>query len=185
MRGFVISLSLCSAILSLPACTNTPETSSADRPGKTATPAQNPIQEKPKFAAKSEVDVPALANQPPEEFDRLYGPSTKISPVRNNSKLMPGEYREYRVPGHPKGLSVRFYRDKAKRFNLLLGKEENSGRDALRNIFKIDVGPLKRVKTDPLSDTWNGEAGGISYKTAYAKRSKTGGKYVMLHAEVY
>ncbi len=132
----------------------------------------------------SYVDVPTLADKSAQEFDELFGTPLKISPVRNNPKLMPGEYRRYAVADHPKGLSVRFYKNKAKRFNLLLGKKESSAEDALRQIFRIDVSKLKKVTGDPLSETWKGKSGGIEFKTAYAKRDKSSGKFVMLHAEV-
>ena len=130
------------------------------------------------------VDVPKLADKSANIFDEMFGEPLKITPVKENPRLMPGEFREYKVKGHPKNLSVRFYKDKAKRFNLLLGKDEKSSGKALKKIFKIDVGGMRRIKSDALSETWSGKSGGINYKTAYAKRNKSGGDFVMLHAEI-
>ncbi len=140
------------------------------------------------FPEKSElntnVDVIRLANQSTFILDNEFGQPLKITPIKDNPKLMPGEFREYAVKGHPKNLSVRFYKDKAKRFNLLLGTPEKSSKNALMEIFKIDVGKMRQIKTDTLSETWSGKFEEINLKTAYAKRSKAGGDFVMLHAEV-
>jgi hypothetical protein len=130
------------------------------------------------------VDVPQLADQPAAGFERVFGEPVKVTEITDNPRLMPGEYREYKVAGHPKNLSVRFYKNRAKRFNLLLGTPEKSSQAALQKIFKIDVGRMRPVKTDSLSETWAGMFGGINYKTAYAKRSGAGGDFVMLHAEI-
>ena len=54
----------------------------------------------------------------------------------------------------------------------------------LTYIFVIDVSKLKKVKGDPLSDTWKGTFDGVKFKTVYAKRDKAGGNFIMLHAEV-
>ena len=130
------------------------------------------------------VDVPKLADKSPKAFDEMFGESVKITEIKDNPSLMPGEYREYKVSGHPKNLSVRFYKNKAKRFNLLLGKSEKNASDSLDKIFKIDVGKMQKIKSESLSETWRGKSGGINFKTAYAKRDKAGGDFVMLHAEI-
>ncbi len=130
------------------------------------------------------VDVPKLADKSAKDFDEMFGEPVKITEIKDNPRLMPGEYREYKVEGHPKNLSVRFYKDQAKRFNLLLGTPEKSSSSSLAEIFKIDVGGMNKVKSESLSETWKGKSGEINYKTAYAKRSKAGGDFVMLHAEI-
>jgi len=150
----------------------------------TVTPPKEEIKRVEEKPSVTEVDVPKLANKSAEHFDEIFGDPVKISPVRNNPKLIPGEYREYKVEGHRKGLSVRFHRDKAKRFNLLLGKPEKTSTNALATIFKIDVKKLSRVQSDPLSETWKGKFGTVTFETAYAKRSKSSGEFIMLHAEV-
>ena len=146
--------------------------------------AKVPAKEKPQTATASDVDVIALANKSKKSFDKYFGDAVKTTKIKDNPKFMPGEYREYRVKGHPKGLSVRFYRNKAKRFNLLLGSPEKSASAALKTIFKIDVRKMKKIVGDPLSETWKGKSGSIVFKTAYAKRDKPGGSFIMLHTEV-
>lgn len=145
-----------------------------------ATPQNTP---KPRKSAKI-VDVPKLANKSTKKFDETFGEPVKITPIKGNPRFMPGEYREYKVEGHPKNLSVRFYKDKAKRFNLLLGTPEKSSKSALKEIFKINVTGMRPIKSDRLSDTWEGKSGRINYKTAYAKRNRARGDFVMLHAEI-
>ncbi len=133
---------------------------------------------------KTDVDVIQFANKSASVFDEEFGKPVKITPIKDNPKLMPGEFREYQVAGHPKNLSVRFYKDKAKRFNLLLGKPEKSSKQALLNIFKIDVSQMRQIKSDSLSESWAGQLNGINFTNAYAKRSKAGKDFVMLHTEI-
>lgn len=133
---------------------------------------------------KEVVDVIQYANKSTFILNEAFGMPLKITPIKDNPRLMPGEIREYPIGGHPKNLSVRFYKDKAKRFNLLLGKSEKSSQDALLDIFKIDVSEMKRAKSDSLSETWQGTSKDIKFETAYAKRSIANGDFVMLHAEI-
>ena len=133
---------------------------------------------------KMRVNVPRLANKSAAHFDKRFGKPSKVAKITNQPALMPGEYREYRMKRHPKGLSVRFYKDRAKRFNLLLGKPKKNSAGALKRIFGIDVGKLKSAKGAPLSETWKGNYKGVEFVTAYAKRDKPGGRFVMLHAEI-
>lgn len=141
-----------------------------------------------KPAAPEFVDVPELADKPAEKFDELFGRPRETTAITDNPALMPGEYRLYDVAGHPKGLSVRFYRNRAKRFNLLLGTPRESAGDALANIFRIDVSKMQKVRDsgggDALSEKWRGVSGGVEFETAYAKREKPGGNFTMVHAEV-
>jgi hypothetical protein len=147
------------------------------------TPKEKVLVEKqvtPKF-----VDVPNLANKSSAEFDRVFGKPLQITEIKDNPAMMPGEYRLYNVEGHPKGLSVRFFRDKAKRFNLLLGKNLKSSKDALSEVFKIDVSGISPDKTsEPLSEKWKGKFNGVNFETVYAKREKVNGDFTMVHAEV-
>ncbi len=130
------------------------------------------------------IEIYYIANKTSSALDALFGEPVKVTKITDQPNLMPGEYREYKIEEHPKGLSVRFYKDRAKRFNLLLGTPERSAEEALLKIFKIDVKELRRVSGDPLSETWKGRSGKINFETAYAKRNKSGGEFVMLHAEV-
>lgn len=185
MKNFSILFSSITLILLMLACgssseKNTDVNSNKNTAVEKATPQSTP---EPAKSVKI-VDVPKLADKSPKEFDDTFGEPVKITKIKDNPRLMPGEYREYKVEGHPKNLSVRFYKDQAKRFNLLLGTPEKSSQDALSNIFKIDVGGMRKVKSEALSETWKGSADGIRYKTAYAKRSRAGVDFVMLHAEI-
>lgn len=131
------------------------------------------------------VDVPNLANKSAAEFDKVFGEPVKITPIKDNRAMMPGEYREYKVAGHPKNLSVRFYKDQAKRFNLILGTPLKSSKQALSDIFKVDVKNAEPdTKSEPLSEKWKGTFSGVSFVTLYAKREKSGSDFTMLHAEV-
>jgi len=172
-------------VLLLMACSS-PSEQTAEDSSNTNVAVQKATPQKSVEVSKSAkiVDVPKLANKSAKKFDERFGKPVKTTPIKGNPKFMPGEYREYRVEGHPKNLSVRFYRDKAKRFNLLLGKSEKSSKNALRKIFRIEVSGMRRIKTDALSETWVGKSGRLNYKTAYAKRGKSGGDFIMLHAEI-
>ncbi len=105
-----------------------------------------PVEIKTTKPFPSEVNVPELANKSAFYFDEQFGKSVKITPKENVPALMPGEYREYKIDGHPKGLSARCHRDKAKRFNLLLGKPKDSAEKSLAKIFRIDVGEMNGSK---------------------------------------
>lgn len=131
------------------------------------------------------IDVPQFANKTSAEFDAVFGKAVQITPIKDDPKMMPGEYRLYNVKTHPKGLSVRFYKDKAKRFNLLLGKPLNSSKAALSEFFRIDVGTnAPDKKSEPLSEKWKGTFNGINLVTVYAKRETANGDFTMVHAEV-
>lgn len=137
-------------------------------------------QETPKF-----VDVPQMANRSPAEFDKIFGKPVQITEIKDNPAMMPGEFRLYSVSGHPKGLSVRFFKGQAKRFNLLLGEPQKSSKNALREVFKINVGEISPDKTsEPLSEKWKGKFNGINFVTVYAKKEKVTGDFTMVHAEV-
>ena len=151
------------------------ETKPQASPTVTATIAPNELQKT--------ADVPKLVNKSAAELDKTFGQPEKITPATLASEK-PGEYRLYKMAGHPKGLSIRFYKDKAVRFNLILGTPEKSSRDALLKIFNIDVTKMTVVKGDSLSETWKGESNGVNFSTAYAKRDDAKSGFVMIHAEI-
>ncbi len=135
---------------------------------------------KPKF-----VDVPNLANKSSTEFDKIFGKPLQITEIKDNRAMMPGEYRLYKVEGHPKGLSVRFYKNQAKRFNLILGTPLKASKDALSEVFKINLDGISPDKTsETLSEKWKGKFNGVNFETVYAKREKVNGDFTMVHAEV-
>lgn len=139
----------------------------------------------PKPESASRIDVPKLAGKTAEELDQVFGKPEKITPA-TVAKEMPGEYRLYKISGNSKGLSVRFYRGKAVRFNLILEKPFASAQDALRQTFNIDVknAPPTVEKNEPLSQKWQGGFGGVRFATVYAKKDTANGKFVMVHAEI-
>ncbi len=156
---------------------------------------KNPVSESPQkevSAVKVEtreapkvVEVPTLANKSSADFDKIFGKPIQITEIKDNPALMPGEYRLYTVSGHPKGLSVRFFKDKAKRFNLILGMPLKSSNEAILEVFKINVGKISPDKnSEPLSEKWKGKFNGINFATVYAKREKLNGDFTMVHAEI-
>ncbi len=150
--------------------------------GNSPKPAKSITSPPPGYAQNS-VDVPKFANKSAEEVEKLFGPPEKITPATVVSEV-PGDYRLYRISGHSKGLSVRYFREKAVRFNLLLGTPEKSAQEALLKFFKIDVSKMAPVSGESLSVIWKGESNGTLFTTAYAKREKPGSDFVMIHAEV-
>lgn len=178
----IISLGLILLSLSCENSENTPIENSNN--SVSSTPKKEVLVKKNKEIPRF-VDVPNLANKSSAEFDKIYGKPLEITEIKDNPSLMPGEYRLYEIGGHPKGLSVRFYKDKAKRFNLLLGTSLKSSKDALSEVFKINVGQIPPdKKSETLSEKWKGKFNGINFTTVYAKREKVNGDFTMVHAEV-
>ena len=134
-------------------------------------------------ALQTLIDVPKFANKSAADLDKIFGQPEKITPATLASE-MPGEYRLYKMTGHPKGLSIRVYKDRAVRFNLILGTPEKSSREALLKYFNIDVAKMTLVKGESLSETWKGVSNGANFSTAYAKREDAKGNFVMIHAEI-
>src|SRR5688572_25289615 len=61
------------------------------------------------------VSLTKLMGQPPSEFERLFGTAKEIDRITNNPAHMPGEYRDYAIPGTQRnisgyGMTVRFYK---------------------------------------------------------------------------
>lgn len=183
-KNFAKLISLVLILLSL-SCQQS-ETNESAIPNNSVSPTPKKTSETEKTAEIPDfVDVPNLANKSSAEFDKTFGKPLQITEIKDNPAMMPGEYRLYQVEGHPKGLSVRFYKDQAKRFNLLLGTPLESSKDALSEIFKINVGQIPPdKKSEPLSEKWKGIFEGIKFTTVYAKREKLNGDFTMVHAEV-
>jgi hypothetical protein len=172
------TLFLCALIFS--GCQKTEEVKISNQP-VTPVPSNTPnlITEN---AVKA--DVPRLAGKTAAEIDKILGKPDKITPA-TIAREMPGEYRLYKIAGNPKGLSVRFYKGKAVRFNLILGNPFASAREALLETFNIDVKNSAPTvdKNEPLSEKWQGTFGGVRFATVYAKKDKQDGQFVMVHAE--
>jgi hypothetical protein len=179
------ALSLIFAFVLLPAasgCQKTPETNTEDRkiPVDSVQPSNTPII-LPKSEQTIPVDVPKLTDKPAAEFNKYFGAPQESRAVENG-----GEYRLYKINGQSKGLAVRFYGGKAKSFNLILDKAFPSSKEALKQVFNIDVGsaePLKDPK-EPLSERYQGTFGGVKFKKVSAKKQENGRGFIFVLAEV-
>lgn len=171
------------AALTALACRATPNNGAAN---------SAPQQSQPSAATNSEilpsttvaaVDVPRLAGSSTAQLDKILGKPEIVKSIADPS---PGEYRVYKIPNHPNGLAVRFYGDKALNFNLILSKPLPTAKEALQEIFGIDVGnaPPKINPREPLSEVWQGTFNGVRFVKVYAKRERENGVFIFVLAEV-
>lgn len=159
------------------------------RETETETPASPTAQstqtttDSPKNQTFPLVDVPKLANKSPEEIDKVLG---KPDEVRKITEQMPGEYRLYKSVNYPKGLAVRFYQNKAIRFNLILSEAFPTSKEALLKSFGIDVGKLAptKEKNEPLTEIFKGTFGGVKFSKVSAKRQENGDGFIFVLADV-
>jgi hypothetical protein len=157
-------------------CSSRPDSSA------TANVAQVPVSSPtPAAVVKSDgrVDLAKLANRPPADFDREFG-----APLE--SKVTGSvEYRLYKVAGNPRGLAVRFRQGRARQFNLFTARPFESARQAISEAFGIDVGTAKsqRDPREPLTETFAGTFGGVSFSKLAAKKEDAGG-FVLVFAEI-
>jgi hypothetical protein len=143
------------------------------------TPKPETIAAKPD--QKLAIDVPKLADKSVAELDKTFGKPDESKKIENG-----GEYRLYKIVGQTKGLAVRFYGGKAKSFNLILDKPLPTSKEALKQIFNIDVGNVQVTK-DPketLSEKYQGTFGGVKFTKVSAKRQENGDGFVFVLAEV-
>lgn len=134
----------------------------------------------PKNESVKMIDVPKLANQSAAEIEKILGKPTETKNIENE-----GEYRLYKIAGQTKGLAVRFYGGKAKSFNLILDKPLPTSKEALKQIFNIDVGNISPTK-DPketLSETYQGTFDGVKFTKVSAKKQANGSGFVFVLAE--
>jgi hypothetical protein len=52
------------------------------------------------------IDLPRLAGKSAAEVEKILGKPLRSKPIKDP---LAGEYREYKIPNHPKGLAIRFY----------------------------------------------------------------------------
>ncbi len=157
---------------------NTPEISNiSNNRAQTSAP--------PPAAIKSEqtlpLEVPKLANKPIAGLDEIFGAPLESKPLEKG-----GEYRLYKIAGQSKGLAVRFYAGRAKSFNLILDKPVSTSKEALKQVFGIDVGnsgPVKDAK-EPLSEKYQGTFGGVKFTKVSAKKQADGRGFIFVLAEV-
>ena len=126
------------------------------------------------------IDVAKLANRSIAEFDRTFDKLAEgktVAPV--------GEFRLYKIAGQSKGLSVRFYEGRAKSFNLISDDSFPTSKEALKQIFNIDVGNSAPVKSnsEPLTEKYQGVFGGVKFKKVSAKRAGAGKGFIFVLAE--
>lgn len=135
----------------------------------------------PKSARAIPLDVAALANKTLAEFEEIFD---KIEEGKTVEPV--GEFRLYRIAGQSKGLAVRFYGNRAKSFNLISDNAYPTSKEALKQIFNIDVGSLPPVKrnSEPLTESYQGTFGGVKFKKVSAKREGSGRGFIFVLAEV-
>lgn len=134
-----------------------------------------------KSAQTIPIDVARLAGKSIDEFDRLF---EKIAEGKTVEPV--GEFRLYKINGQSKGLSVRFYGNRAKSFNLISDDIFETSREALMKLFDIDAGRLTPVKknSEPLTESYRGTFGGVKFKKVSAKRAGKGKGFIFVLAEV-
>jgi hypothetical protein len=163
-------------------CQNTTETNTENSniSVNSVQPSNTPII-LPKPAQTIPVDLPQLADKTAAELEKQFS-----APLESSSLGNGGEYRLYKIAGQSKGLAVRFYGGKAKSFNLILDKAFPTSKEALKQVFNIDVGnaaPLKDAG-EPLSERYQGTFGGVKFKKVSAKKQENGRGFIFVLAEV-
>ena len=127
------------------------------------------------------IDVPKLAGKSPAELDDFFGAPQESATLENG-----GGYRLYKIAGQTKGLAVRFYGGRAKSFNLISDKPYATSKEAVRQVFNIDVGnsvPGKDAK-EPLTEMFRGTFGGVRFAKLSAKKQADGKGFIFVLAEV-
>lgn len=130
--------------------------------------------------------LPALAGRPPAAVDSVLGPPSQVTPIKSNPAQMPGEFREYQLPGTPDPLTVRFHRDRAVFFTVLLPQPEATAEAALGRVgIDVDGPPDTRA---PVAEWWRSRtiSGKASVKVGALKgMSGRGDAYDMVQAEFH
>jgi hypothetical protein len=179
----ILSLSLTSFLLLASfACQTATETNTVNQPNSNTS--VQPLKPEPVAANPVQtiaIDVPKLADKSIAEIDRAFGKPEESRSIENK-----GEYRLYKVAGESRGLAVRFYKGRAKSFNLISDKTFPTSKEALKQIFNIDVGNTAAIK-DPketLSEKYQGTFGGVKFTKVSAKRQENGNGFIFVLAEV-
>jgi hypothetical protein len=79
-------------------------------------------------------DVVALAGQPPSAVEGVLGPAVTVERITNEPEWMPGEHRDYVVPGSDLPLSIRYHNNQAVFFHAYLPTPEKTAEAALMRI---------------------------------------------------
>jgi hypothetical protein len=179
----ILSLSLASSLVFAAfACQSAgePNTSNGNAPANSVQPTKTPVLSlKPEQTIP--IDIARLAGKSIDEFDRFF---EKIAEGKTVEPV--GEFRLYKIAGQSKGLSVRFYGNRAKSFNLISDNIFETSKEALMKLFNIDVGSLTPVKKnrEPLTESYQGTFGGVKFKKISAKKQADGKGFIFVLAEV-
>lgn len=125
-----------------------------------------------------------LAGAPPSTVDSALGQPTEITRIRRIPAQMPGEFRDYTLPGAPGPTTVRFFRGRAVFFTVFLPQSVESPQQALQRVG-IEVGEVEPDTHAPLADWWrDGMLDGKSYVKVGALRGMGGDEeFDMVQAE--
>ncbi len=148
---------------------------------KSATPAKTIEKAKvetPKVALP--IDISKLVNKSADELDKTFGKPEEVKPTDDG-----GDYRLYQIANQPKGLAVRFYGGKAKSFNVILTKSFSSSREAIKQVFGIEIGTISPIKDpkEPLSEKYRGTFNGVKFSKISAKKDEKGTGFIFVLAE--
>lgn len=179
MIKFLSSIFILFLLLAASGCQSTTETKPENINNLVPLVTPPPVAEK--TVQTNAIDVPKLADKSIAEIDKVFGTPDAAKSIDNG-----GQYRLYKIANQPKGLAVRFYGGKAKNFNIILDKPFPTSKEALRQVFGIDVGnsaPIKDPK-EPLSEKYQGTFGGVKFTKVSAKRQESGQGFIFILAEV-
>jgi len=125
-------------------------------------------------AAPPLLNLPPLAGEPRAVVDAALGAPTSITPLKSVPEQMPGEFRDYQLPGAADPVTVRFHRDRAVFFTVFLPEPEPSAEAALRRVgIEVTGSPDTRA---PLGEWWrSGTFGGKHFVKVGALKGMGGG----------
>lgn len=146
-------------------------------PAKTISTSKSEI-ETPK--ATLPLEIATLVDKSAEELDKIFGKPQEIKPNDDGA-----EFRLYKIENEPKGLAVRLYSGKAKSFNMILTKPISTSKEALKQVFGIDVGnaPISKNPKEPLTEQYQGIFNGIRFSKVSAKKDGKGNGFIFVLAE--
>lgn len=149
------------------------------RENKTAN-TTTPAPAKTPEPAKPVVDLPALANKGPEDFEKALGKATQVTPITKTPEEMPGEFRHYPLEGITDTLQVRFYKGKAVAFNLTVQKEKQTKTpEELAKMAGFDMTGKSGNDPSPHARKWKGEFGGVNFSEITAVKSNVDNYYTL------
>jgi hypothetical protein len=116
------------------------------------------------------IDITPLAGASSTVVDSILGEPSSITPITNEPAEMPGEYRDYAVPGGTDPVTIRFHRDGAVFFTIYLPFPAARPEDALQAVG-LNVQNLTHQQTAPAAKWWSGgpftRVGAITFTNGY------------------